>query len=33
MFQAKVFGKAFMISRLNVTVDDTANAEVEKKAQ
>ena len=31
--QAKIFGQSFMISRLNVAVDDVANAEAEKKAQ
>ena len=31
--QAKIFGQSFMISRLNVAVDDIANAEAEKKAQ
>ena len=33
IFQAKVFGQSFMMSRLNVAVDDVANAEAEKKAQ
>ena len=31
--QAKIFGQSFMMSRLNVAVDDVANAEAEKKAQ
>ena len=31
--QAKIFGQSFMMSRLNVAVDDLANAEAEKKAQ
>ena len=33
ILQAKVFGQAFMISRLNVKIDDTENTEVEKKAE
>ena len=32
-FHCKIFGQSFMMSRLNVAVDDVANAEAEKKAQ